>query len=112
MHLAERGYFLVFLTAILAIAGAWSAEPALSSAWYLPALLLLGGLTLEGFILQRSHLHTDIETAPRALLGREQAAAFTFRNDSPRNVRIQYAPVLPVGFEPLSRTRRLVVAGR
>src|SRR5215212_7333510 len=105
MHLAERGYVLVLLTALLAIVGAWSSEPAIASAWYWPALLLLGGLTLEGMFLAGTDIRTDIETTPRALLGREQPAAFAFHNASPRDVNIEYAPVLPPGFEPPVRTR-------
>jgi uncharacterized protein (DUF58 family) len=105
MHLAERGYALIILTALLAIAGIWSGVPAISGAWYWPALLLLVGLTLEGVSLHRTSIQTDIETAPRASLGREQAAAFTFRNESPRDVHIEFAPVLPAGFEPFTQTR-------
>ena len=82
MHLADRGYALIVLTALLAIAGLWSAEPALDGAWYWGALVLLVGLTLEGFLLSRTRIETEVETAPRALLGREQPAAFAFHNAS------------------------------
>src|SRR5688500_11598977 len=100
MHLAERGYVLIILTALLAIAGTWSSAPAIAGAWHWPALLLLVGLTLEGVLLRRTSIQTNIETAPRASLGREQAAAFTFRNESARDVQIEFAPALPTGFEP------------
>src|SRR5687767_4572566 len=104
MHLAERGYALVFITALLAIAGAWSSVPAVADAWHWPALILLIGLALEGWFLRGTNIQTDIETAPRASLGREQAATFAFRNESPRDVRIEFAPLLPAGFEPFTRT--------
>jgi uncharacterized protein (DUF58 family) len=107
MHLAERGYALIFLTAVLAIAGIWSGVPAIMGAWYWPALLLLIGLALEGVSFGGTAIRADVETAARALLGREQVAAFAFRNDSARNVRIEYAPVLPGGFEPMLDTRRI-----
>lgn len=112
MHLAERGYALILLTALLAIAGTWSVDPALEGVWQWAALLLLAGLALEGFFVQRARLHADIETAPRARLGREQSAAFVFRNDSAREADIEYAPVMPAGFEPLQRTRHLTAPRR
>lgn len=109
MHIAERGYALVLLTAVLGIAGAWSSVPAIAGAWSWSALLLLVGLTLEGVFLRRTSVHTDIEITPRALLGREQAAAFAFHNESSRNVSIEYAPFVPLGFESFSRTRFIEV---
>ena len=107
MHLAERGYAAVLLTALLAIAGVWSSAPAIAIAWYWPALLLLGGLTLEGWLLARTKIRADIEIAPRALLGHEQAAAFEFHNASPRDIEIQYIARLPPGFEPHLRARHV-----
>ena len=111
MHLADRGYALIVLTALLAIAGLWSAEPALDGAWYWGALVLLVGLTLEGFLLSRTRIETEVETAPRALLGREQPAAFAFHNASSRGVEIEYAPLLPAGFEPYVDPRRVMALG-
>ncbi len=53
--------------------------------WHWPAALLLLGLALEGLLVRRTVIRADIETAARALLGREQGAAFAFRNQSNRN---------------------------
>lgn len=105
MHLAERGYALAVLTAVLAIAGTWASEPAFGSVWYWPAALLLLGLALEGLLVRRTVIRADIETAARALLGREQGAAYAFRNQSNRNVTIQYATAVPAGFESVEQTR-------
>ncbi len=107
MHLAERGYALILLTALLAIAGTWSSEPALEGAWRWAALLLLTGLAVESYFLSRTRIEIDIETAPRARLGREQPGAFAFRNDSSRDLEIEYAPVVPAGFEPFDAARRV-----
>ena len=112
MHLAERGYALIVLTALLAIAGTWSSEPALEGAWHWAALLLLTGLAVEGHFLSRTHIQTDIETAPRARLGREQPGAFAFRNDSSRDLEIEYAPLVPAGFEPFDVARRVTAPRR
>jgi uncharacterized protein (DUF58 family) len=107
MHFADRGYALILLTALLAVSGIWSNDPVLEGAWRVAALLLLTGLAIEGALLARTIVHADIETAPRARLGHEQRAAFSFRNESPRPVRVEYAPVLPAGFEPMSDARRI-----
>lgn len=111
MHLAERGYALLVLTAVLAIAGVWSSEAALSSAWYWAALTLLSGLAIEGYLLSRTRLDPVVETAPRAMLGREQPAAFVFQNSGARAIQVEYAPLLPAGFEPFEDTRSLTVPG-
>jgi uncharacterized protein (DUF58 family) len=111
MHLADRGYALLALTAVLAIAGIWSTEPALSGAWHWSALMLLSGLAIEGYLLSRTHLDPKVETAPRAMLGREQPAAFAFHNSAARGVEIEYAPLVPASFEPFEDTRRVAVPG-
>jgi len=104
MHLAERGYALVVLTAILAIAGTWASDPAFHGLWYLPAGLLLAGLAFEGMLVRRTFIRAEIETASRALLGREQGATYTFRNESRRPVTLQFATAVPEGIEAEERT--------
>lgn len=111
MHFSERAYFLIVATALLAIAGIWSADPALAGLWRWPAAFLLLGLACEGFFIRRLVIRADVDTAARACLGREQPAAFTFANDSGRSVRIEFAPLIPQGFEPLPATRVVAVAG-
>ena len=108
MHLAQRAYALLLLTAVLAIAGVWSSEPAFVALWRIPAALVLLGLGYESFVIQRAAIVADVETAPRAFLGREQAAVFTFRNESSRAFAVEYAPVLPDGFDALTQVRRVV----
>ena len=93
MHLAQRAYALLILTAVLAIAGLWSSESALSGLWLFPAALLLTGLALESSHIRRTGIHARIDIEPRAFLGRTQAAVFAFHNASNRDVRIEYAPV-------------------
>lgn len=104
MHLAERGYALAVLTAVLAITGTWASDPALQGLWYLPALLLLIGLALEGLLIRHTRILSSIETASRALLGREQQATYAFRNESNRPVTVQFATAVPAGMEAEERT--------
>jgi len=105
MHLADRAFAMIFVTGMLAIAGTWSDDPVFTGLWLLPAALLLLGLAIEGVLMQRTHIEPRIETAPRALLGREQPAQFAFANGSNRNVKLEYVPVTPAGFEALPQTR-------
>jgi uncharacterized protein (DUF58 family) len=111
MHLAERAYFLIVATALLAIAGLWSTQAALAGLWRWPAALLLGGLACEALFIRKVVIHASVETDARAALGREQPAAFTFRNESTRTLNIEFAPATPVGFGPLPATRRIAVPG-
>ncbi|HEY0767706.1 MAG TPA: hypothetical protein VGD47_07090, partial [Steroidobacteraceae bacterium] len=107
MHLAQRAYILVLLTAVLAIAGIWSSEPGLTDLWRIPAGLLLLGLALEGWFVRRMPVEAQLATAPRAFLGRPQPAAFLFANASARTLAVEYAPAIPAGFEPLEQLRRV-----
>jgi uncharacterized protein (DUF58 family) len=50
-------------------------------------------------------VRADIETAARALLGREQAAAYVFRNESNRKVTLQFATAAPAGIEVPEQVR-------
>lgn len=99
MHLAQRAFTLILLTAVLAVAGIWSSEPGLSDLWRLPAALLLIGLGYEAFMIRRAAVAVTVETAMRAFLGREQAAAFAFHNDSARTMQVEYAPATPPGVQ-------------
>jgi uncharacterized protein (DUF58 family) len=114
MHLAQRAYLLLVLTAVLAIGGLWSQDPALAPLWRWPAALLLLGIALESLSIRRMQWHVAVDTAPRAFLGRPQAAAFAFSNEGARDLLIEYAPVAPVGFEALGGTRtvRASASGR
>ncbi len=110
MHFAQRTYVLLTLTAVLGIAGLWSSDPALADLWRLPAALLLIGFAYEGFFIRRATVTANVETATRAFLGREQNAAFVFQNTSSRSIALLYAPVTPIGIEPISTVPREVVA--
>lgn len=107
MHLAQRAYLFIALIGVLAIAGIWSDEPALHGLWRYPALLLLIGIALESWFVKSTALIADVEIQPRSFLGRSQPAAFTFRNDTHRDVKLEYAPVTPSAFEAFPETRKI-----
>jgi uncharacterized protein (DUF58 family) len=73
--------------------------------------VLLAGLACEALLLRRVILTADLKTAARAALGREQSAAFVFRNSARRALRIEFAPATPAGVEPLRATRFVTVPG-
>lgn len=110
MHLAQRAYVLILLAAVLAIAGIWSSDPGFSGLWRLPAAVLLIGVAYEGLFVRKAALTADVETAARAFLGRDQAAAFAFHNPASRAVCVEYVPVVPVGIEPIGSAARRVTA--
>jgi uncharacterized protein (DUF58 family) len=112
MHLSRRAYLFVLLTALLAVTGIWSSEPALAGWWRLPAALLLLGLAWEGLSLRHRPIAAQLNTAARALLGRAQPATFVFRNDASRALQVEYAPAVPPGFEGPSELRRVRAPAR
>src|SRR6202521_5380913 len=85
MHLAQRAYVFVLLTAVMAIAAIWSGEPGVTGLWRIPPGLLLLGLALEGWFVRRMPVEARLATAPRAFLG----------------------PPTPAGFDPLVQVRRV-----
>jgi uncharacterized protein (DUF58 family) len=107
MHLASRAYLLVLLTAVLAIAGIWSAERTFAEAWRIPAGLLLLGLALEGLFMRRTPIEAQLAIAPRTFLGRPEPAAYLFANRAARALEVEYAPAAPAGFEAPPELRRV-----
>src|SRR5262245_48850600 len=109
MHFSQRAYLLIMLTTVLAVAGIWSADPGLTDLWRIPAALLLIGLGLEALFIRRASVTAEVETASRAFLGREQAAAYAFRNGTSRPMTVEYAPVTPAGIEAIGTDTRMIV---
>ena len=113
MHLSRRAYCLVFLAAVLAVAALWSGEgAALRGLWRAPLALLCLGLALEASYLRRVHPRLRLLSAPRAFLGRTQAAELLVENPAGRPLTLEYAPLLPAGFEPLTAVRRVTAPAR
>jgi len=112
MHLAQRAYVLIVLTAVIAIAGLWSHDPHLARGWHIPAALMLAGVAFEAFLVRRAALRFEVEVPPRAYLGRAVQAVFALRNDTRRPAVIEFSPELPEGFEASDQTRKLVAPPR
>jgi uncharacterized protein (DUF58 family) len=112
MHLARRGYLLAFLSAVLGILAIWSDDSGSALLWHLPLGLLLFGVAFEALSVRRVQVGAGLATAPRALLGRPQPAAFVFVNPTRRPLVLEYAPAVPAGFEALAAVRRIQLPPR
>jgi uncharacterized protein (DUF58 family) len=109
MHLASRGYLFLMLTALLGIAGTWSDEPAFATAWMFPAFLLLAGLAIEAAYFRGTHLILRMRLDSRLKLGRLANGAFAFEHNRRRDLRIQYARVLPAAMRQADEVREIDV---
>src|SRR6185436_18211901 len=107
MHLAQRGYLLIVLMALLGIAGTWSDDPAFESAWLLPAFLLLAGLAVESWYLRGTRVSVRMQLAPRLKLGRAELGAYAFEHNRGRDLRLQYARALPTALRQSPEVREL-----
>jgi uncharacterized protein (DUF58 family) len=99
VSLRHNALLLVLLTAVIAVVGDWSADPALAGLWRLPAALLLLGLAYESWIVSRSGLRFDVEPPERLFLGRNCPVRFVCRHGLRRNLDIELAPSAPDSFE-------------
>jgi len=99
MSLRINSLLLVLFTALIAVLGDWSAQPALARLWLLPAALLMAGLAYESWIVSRSGLSLDVETPERFLLGRTVPVSFVFVHRLHRTLAIEFAPSAPDFFD-------------
>lgn len=109
MHLAQRGYLLIVLMALLGIAGTWSEDPAFESAWLLPAFLLLGGLAVEAWYLRGTQVSVRMRLEPRMKLGRAAHGAYAFEHNRGLDLQLQYARALPPALRQSPEVRELSV---
>ncbi len=109
MHFALRGYLFIALTALLAIAGTWSDEPAFEGAWLLPAFLLLAGLAVEAWYARGTHVGLRVWIESRLRLGRRAQGAFAFHHNRGRGLELQYARVLPPALAQSAEVRQVNV---
>lgn len=99
MSLRINSLLLVLLTAVIAILGDWSPQPAMSRLWLLPAALLLLGLAYESWYVSRSAVTLKVETPQRFLLGRGAAVRFAFTHAARRALILEFAPAAPDYFQ-------------
>ena len=75
--------------------------------------LLLIGLALEGLSIRKAVIRAEIETAPRAFLGREQPAAFNTERPSSRDLSLKAKPeTVPevASYQPFFAIARKIIA--
>jgi uncharacterized protein (DUF58 family) len=109
MHLAERAYFLVAVAALLAVAGIWSSDAALSWSWMWPVGILLAGLALEAWALARTRIEARLCFSRRLLLGRQVQAEFLLAHRSGRTEVIEYARELPPALSAARIVQRVTI---
>lgn len=109
MSLRQNALVLAVLTALAAIIGAWSDDPALAGAWQLPLGLMLLGLAYEGWVVARARVKLAVNsTAPtqtgaqpatdsvvRSVLGRTAPLQFALTHRLSRTTAIELAPDAP-----------------
>jgi uncharacterized protein (DUF58 family) len=99
MSLRLNSLLLVLCTALIAVLGDWSTQPAPAGAWLLPAALLLLGLAYESWVAARSGLKVDIDAPDRFLLGRAGPVGFVCTLGRARTLTVEVAPGAPDYFE-------------
>ncbi len=110
MHFAVRGYLLIALTALLALAGTWTDEPAFTTAWLYPATLLLAGLAVEAWYLRGTRVTVRMRFDEGLRLGRPARGAFAFEHNRRRRVALQYVRAWPAAFLAREETRIVELA--
>jgi uncharacterized protein (DUF58 family) len=109
MHLGERAYALLVLTAVALLAAVWSADPLIAAVWPWLACALLAGLAWEGFALRRLRLSGAVRNAARLLLGRQSAALLEVSANARSALQLEISPVAPAGIEGPATTRHLEI---
>ena len=99
MSLRINSLLIVLFTAAMAALGDWSAQPALTGLWLLPAALLLLGLAYESWTASRAGLTFDIEPPERFYLGRSGRMDFIFTHHQYRQLVVELAPSAPEFFD-------------
>ncbi|MCB1623534.1 MAG: DUF58 domain-containing protein [Pseudomonadales bacterium] len=98
MHLADRGYFLIALSAVLAISGAWADDSSLRWVWCWPAGILSAGLALEAWLDPRISIQAELQLHEKLLLGRGAQGVLCLQHNLQRLVTVRYARTLPHAF--------------
>jgi uncharacterized protein (DUF58 family) len=114
MSLRYAGIFLCAAAILMAIAGTWSGNPAVATAWRLPAALLLAGLAYESIVIRRARLTLRIEAPECWRLGRAQRAKFLFSHALARTLALETPLAAPdsFAFERAVRTLTMPAATR
>jgi uncharacterized protein (DUF58 family) len=99
MSLRLNSLLLALSTALIAVLGDWSGEPALARLWLLPGALLLLGLAYESWAASRSGLSVTLDPPERFYLGRRTHVGFICAHRLGRSVLVEIAPAAPAYFD-------------
>ncbi len=98
MSLRQNALLLMLLAALIAIAGAWSDDPALERWWRAPVGLLLLGLAYEAAMNRRAGLQLTVKGASQWLLCRSAPLRMEWRAALARTVSADIAVSAPDEF--------------
>lgn len=98
MSLRQNALLLVLLAALIAIAGAWSDDPALERWWRAPIGLLLLGLAYEAAVSRRARLQLVVQAPSRWLLSRAASLRLELRAAISRSLSTEIACAPPEEF--------------
>src|SRR5690606_27010044 len=108
-NLRRNALLLVVLTALIAVLGDWSGNPALAPLWRVPAGLLLLGLAYESFIARRAQLSLRLDASGGWYLGRPHVVDLQLAHQLRRSVQVEVAPSAPVPFQLEAHIRQVEV---
>jgi uncharacterized protein (DUF58 family) len=109
MHLADRGYFLIAVIALLAVAGIWSDDSVRAWDWMWLAMLLLAGLAVEAYLASKLRMGSVLALPKRFLLGRHAEVELQLTHNATRGVRVAYAVDMPGAFADEMPPRQVTV---
>jgi uncharacterized protein (DUF58 family) len=110
MSLRQNALVLAVLTVLVAILGAWSADPSLEHVWRFPLALLLLGLAYEAWTAMRAGLALELDSPPRGVLGRSSDLKLKLHHRLGRTVEIDLASDAPAVVEVESELQSLRVS--
>ena len=99
MNLTRGAIAALMVAAFVGIIGQWSGSPAAALLWRLIVAAVAVGLVYELFITRRLRIGAGWLGNPRLTLGRENVLTLSLRNDTQRNLTVEYQAVLPEGAE-------------
>ncbi len=110
---SDRGYWIVGLIVVIAIAGQWfggSVSTIASHLWSLPAALLVAAVFAERAVLPAQKLDISRQSPDRACLGEPFSVQLRITNCGRRAVRLECEPSFPDAFSGDSRQTRYHLA--
>ena len=112
MNLTPRSILFLALIGMLGIVGAWADTGFLAAAWKFPGTVLALGLIVEWMVANRTWPTVSLVGEPTMKLGVADTLRLSFRNSTPRLLRVSFVPALPEGVRGRTETRHIEIPGR